>query len=379
MQLLGDDTVLEVNRDVTEVKNARIQQAALVRELSASTAKFEALFNQSGIFEGIMDLQGYMREVNKLAVDWCGYTREQVLNRPFWDTPWWRGSEEMKAKIRFATDQAGSGSVFREELRYWVADGSERIVDFAMHPIRDQSGAVMFLHPTGIDITERKQLETALRESEQRLRWLASIVESSDDAIVSKNLDGIITSWNRGAERIFGYTAEEAIGQPITIVIPQDRQDEERTILTRIRRGERIDHFETVRQRKHGSLIVVSVTVSPVKNAEGKIVGASKIARDITEQKRSQEQIATLAREAEHRSKNLLANVQATVKLSQAEAAEGLKGAIEGRIQALANVHSLFVKSRWIGAELSIVAKQELAPYLRRTKRGCELTVPRCS
>ena len=363
MQLLGDDTVLEVNRDVTEVKALTAAQVRLIRELGAATAKFEALFNQSGIFAGIMDLQGYLREVNDLAVDWCGYTREQVLDRPFWTTPWWRGSEEIKARIRSATDQAASGLVFRDELRYWVADGSERIVDFAMHPIRDQSGAVMFLHPTGIDITERKQFEAALHASEEQLRWLASIVESSDDAIVSKNLDGIITSWNRGAERVFGYTAEEAIGQPITIVIPQDRQDEERTILTRIRRGERIDHFETVRQRRHGSLIVVSLTVSPVKNAEGKIVGASKIARDITEQKRNQEQIATLAREAEHRSKNLLANVQATVMLSHADTSAGLKQAIEGRIQALANVHSLFVESRWIGAELSAIATQELAPY----------------
>jgi PAS domain S-box-containing protein len=363
MQLLGDDTVLEVNRDVTEVKALTAAQVTLIRELTAATAKFEALFNQSGIFAGIMDLQGYLREVNNLAVDWCGYTREQVLDRPFWKTPWWRGSEEMKARIRFATDQAVSGAVFREELRYWVADGGERIVDFAMHPIRDQSGAVMFLHPTGIDITERKQFEAALRESEQRLRWLASIVESSDDAIVSKNLDGIITSWNRGAERIFGYTAEEATGQPITIVIPQDRHDEERTILTRIRRGERIDHFETVRQHKHGNLIVVSLTVSPVKNAEGRIVGASKIARDITEQKRSQEQIATLAREAEHRSKNLLTSVQAAVMLSHSDTSADLKQAIEGRIRALANVHSLFVESRWIGAELSSIATQELAPY----------------
>jgi PAS domain S-box-containing protein len=102
MQLLGDDTVLEVNRDVTEIK-------ALVRDLVAAGAKFEAVFNQSGIFAGIMDLQGYLREVNKLAVDWCGYTREQVLDRPFWDTPWWRGSEEMKARVRLATDQAASG------------------------------------------------------------------------------------------------------------------------------------------------------------------------------------------------------------------------------------------------------------------------------
>jgi PAS domain S-box-containing protein len=282
----------------------------------------------------------------------------------------------MKARIRFGTGQAAAGVVFREELRYWVADGSERIVDFAMHPIRDEAGVVMFLHPTGIDITDRKEIESALREHENRLRWLASIVESSDDAIVTKNLDGIIASWNGGAERVFGYTAEEAIGQPITIVIPQDRLDEERTILTRIRRGERIDHFETIRQRRHGSLIVVSLTVSPVKNAEGKIVGASKIARDITGQKRSQEQIATLAREAEHRSKNLLASVQAMVKLSQSDTSEGLKDAIEGRIRALANVHSLFVETRWIGAELSTIATQELAPYSKEGETRARIDGP---
>ena len=237
MQLLVDGTVLEVNRDVTELRTLAARQGTLARDLSTAAAKFEALFNQTGIFAGIMDLQGTLREANDLALEWCGYTREQVVDRPFWDTPWWRGSEETKARIRFATDQAAAGLVFREELRYWVADGGERIVDFAMHPIRDRSGAVMFLHPTGIDITERKRVEAALRESEQRLRWSASIVESSDDAIVSKNLDGIITSWNRGAARIFGYTADEAIGQPITLVIPQDRQDEERAILTRTQTG----------------------------------------------------------------------------------------------------------------------------------------------
>ena len=193
---------------------------------------------------------------------------------------------------------------------------------------------------------------------------LAPSSSSSDDAIVSKNLDGIITSWNRGAERLFNYTAEEAIGQPITIIIPPDRLDEERMILTRIRRGEQIDHYETVRQRKHGGLISVSLTVSPVKNAVGKILGASKIARDVTEQRRDQQHISVLAREAEHRSKNLLSNVQAIVNLSQSDTSEGLKRVISGRIRAMSNVHSLFVETRWIGAELSAIATQELAPYL---------------
>jgi PAS domain S-box-containing protein len=257
------------------------------------------------------------------------------------------------------------------ELRHICRDGREVIVESRQQLLSD--GTVIEVNR---DVTERKQIEADLRESEQRLRWLASIVQSSDDAIVSKSLDGIITSWNSGAERVFGYSAGEAIGRPITIVIPEDRQSEERDILTRIRRGERIDHFETVRQRKHGSLIVVSLTVSPIRNAEGKIVGASKIARDITEQKRNQEQIATLAREAEHRSKNLLANVQATVNLSQSDTSEGLKRAIEGRIQALANVHSLFVDSRWIGAELSAVATQELAPYSEKNKTRVRIEGP---
>jgi PAS domain S-box-containing protein len=206
--------------------------------------------------------------------------------------------------------------------------------------------------------------EPAQERAERLANLLASIVESSDDAIVSKNLDGIVTSWNKAAERIFGYSAPEAIGQPITLVIPKDRQSEEIEILTRIRRGERIDHFETVRQRKDGSSIIVSLTVSPVKDAHGNIVGASKVARDITERKRNQERISVLAREAEHRSKNILANVQAIVNLSQSDSSESLKEAISGRIQALANVQSLFVETRWIGAEVSAIAKQELAPYL---------------
>ena len=257
------------------------------------------------------------------------------------------------------------------ELRHVCQDGREVVVDSRMQVFGGDT-----VLEVNRDVTAQKRIEAALRESEQRVRWSAAIIESSDDAIVSKNLDGIITSWNSGAERVFGYTAEEAIGQPITIVIPRERLDEERTILTRIRRGERIDHFETVRQRKHGSLVTISLTVSPVKNADGTIVGASKIARDITEQKRAQEQIATLAQEAEHRSKNLLASVQAAVMLSQSDTPEGLKQVIEGRIRALANVHSLFVATRWIGAELSAIAAQELLPYSGSGERRVRIEGP---
>ena len=192
---------------------------------------------------------------------------------------------------------------------------------------------------------------------------LASIVESSDDAIISKDLNGIIVTWNKGAQQIFGYSANEMLGKPITILIPPDRHNEEVSILGRIRLGERIDHFETVRQRKDGSLVDISLTVSPIRNAEGEVVGASKIARDITDRKRSDEQVALLAREAEHRARNVLATVHATIHLTEAETPEGLKQAIEGRIKALSNVHTLFIESRWAGAELRSLVENELAAY----------------
>jgi PAS domain S-box-containing protein len=192
---------------------------------------------------------------------------------------------------------------------------------------------------------------------------LKSIVENSDDAIITKNLYGIVSSWNKSAERIFGYSGDEVIGKPVTILIPPERHDEEPGILARIRRGERVDHYETVRQRKNGTLINVSLTVSPIKDAQGRVVGAAKIVRDITDRKRNDEYIATLAQEAEHRTKNIFAVVQATVNLSRSDTADGLKRAIEGRIQALAKLHDMFVKSRWTGAELSSIARQELAPY----------------
>ena len=122
--------------------------------------------------------------------------------------------------------------------------------------------------------------------TDARLALLASIVDSSDDAIISKDLNGIITTWNKSAERLFGYTSEEVIGQPITILIPPDRLQEEPEILQRLRKGERVDHFETVRRRKDGTLLDISLTISPVRDGNGTIVGASKIARNITESKK---------------------------------------------------------------------------------------------
>jgi PAS domain S-box-containing protein len=247
-------------------------------------------------------------------------------------------------------------SVRGQEIHIERPDGSRGIALVNIEAIKDSEGNIVGAVNCFQDVTERKHAENAA------LR-LAAIVESSYDAIVGKGLDGIITSWNAGAERTFGYAAEEIIDKSIAILIPPDHQKEEEAIIERIRRGQRVESFETVRRRKDGSLIDVSLTISPVKNFQGEIIGASKIARDITDRKRNEAQIINLAREAEHRAKNILASVQATVRLSHSNTSDDLKRVIEGRIDALANVHTLFVESRWMGAQLHSLAAQELLPY----------------
>jgi PAS domain S-box-containing protein len=208
------------------------------------------------------------------------------------------------------------------------------------------------------------------------MQLVTSIVEASSDAIVSKNLDGVITTWNPGAMRLFGYMTEEIIGRPINTLIPQDRADEERSIIERVQRGERIDHYETVRKRKDGTLVPISLTVSPIRDGAGKIIGASKIARDITERKQKDERIALLTREVNHRSKNLLAIVQATVRLARGDSPEALKNAIGGRIQALANAHALLTRSRWTGADLRSLIVAELSPFSPDGQSKTELSGP---
>lgn len=203
-------------------------------------------------------------------------------------------------------------------------------------PLFDASGKLVGAVNMLVDLTHHQL-------ADQTAQRLAAIVESSDDAIVMKDLDGVIATWNIGAERLFGYTAAEAIGRPITMVIPADRQHEEPEILARIRRGERIDHYETVRRRKDGSLVEVSLTVSPVRDHSGRIIGASKIGRDITERRRAEEQQQLLIREMDHRIKNLFSLANGLVSLSARSAANvgDLASTVSARLSALSRAHAL--------------------------------------
>ena len=223
-----------------------------------------------------MDATGRVREFNAAAQRVFGYSREHAVGKELASLIIPAAMRERHRTGLRHYLETGEGPVLgrRLEVTALRADGSEILVELAITALHEkgQPFFVAYLR----DITTRSRGEEATRR-------LAAIIESSDDAIITKDLNGKITSWNAAAERLFGYAPEEIIGKPVTTLIPADRQHEEPRILERIRRGERIDHYETVRRRKDGSVFNISVTVSPLKDESGKVIGASKIARDITD------------------------------------------------------------------------------------------------
>lgn len=194
---------------------------------------------------------------------------------------------------------------------------------------------------------------------------LAAIVDSSYDAIIGKDLNSIITDWNRAAERVFGYTAEEAIGQSILMLIPDGLQGEEADIISRVRRGEMVASYETTRRRKDGTYISVSLTVSPIRDGTGKIIGASKIARDISAAKESEHRIRLLMREVNHRVKNQFAVVLSVIRETSRRAKDPVEfeQQVRDRVMALSRSHDLLVSSEWAGASLLDLLQEHLKPF----------------
>ena len=225
-------------------------------------------------------LDGIITSWNSSAERLFGWTATEAIGRHITlIIPEDRYSEEDEVLAHIRRGE----KVDRLETVRRTKDGRLVNMLITVSPIRDSSGRLVGATKIGRDIGDRLRAEVAVRR-------LAAIVDSSDDVIVSKTLDGIITSWNFSAERLFGWTATEAIGRHITLIIPQDRYTEEDEVLARIRRGEKVDHFETVRLAKDGRLIDMSITVSPIKDSRGHIVGASKVGRDITERRRLEEE-----------------------------------------------------------------------------------------
>ena len=222
------------------------------------------------------DLDGIVTSWNKSAELLFGFTAEEIIGRPLAAiVPLDRVGDEPRILDLL---QKGDRVEHFETIRC-RKDGRRLDVSLTISAIRNALGHIDGVVKIARDVAETKR-------SERNSRLLSAIVDSSEDAIISKDLNGIITSWNKSAERLFGYSENEIVGLPVTTLMPKDRLDEEPLILARIRRGERVDHFETVRRRKDGVLLDISLTISPIKDSNGSIIGASKIARDITEQKR---------------------------------------------------------------------------------------------
>jgi PAS domain S-box-containing protein len=263
----------------------------LTRDISAEQRTEELGRQATDYLEGL--LEGFVAYDAQWRMTYMNAAAERILNQRRADVLGKTWHEAYPHAVGNAVD-----TMYRRVMHSRVAETMElfyehygRWFEIAASPVTNGGVAVCFR-----DVSEPR------RRDETRNR-LAAIVESSDDAIISKSLDGIIQSWNRGAERIFGFSEEEAVGRPITIIIPDDRLDEEKDFLARLRRGERIEHYETVRRAKDGRLIDVSLTISPVRDGEGRIVGASKVGRDISARKRDEAAL----RDADRRKDDFLA------------------------------------------------------------------------
>jgi PAS domain S-box-containing protein len=237
-----------------------------------------------------MDEHGVITNWNPRAEVIFGWTAGEAVGKKLSEVvipPQYREAHIRGLRHFLAT---GQGPVLnrRIEITALRRDGTEFPVELSILPLK--VGASYRFSAFIADITERKRAEGTKAR-------LAAIVESSDDAIIGKTLDGIVIAWNRGAERLFGYTAEEVLGQPITMLVPPARSDEEPKIIARLRRGERIEQFETVRRRKDGTEVDVSLTISPIKDETGTMIGISKIARDITERQHAKEELERLVRD----------------------------------------------------------------------------------
>ncbi len=269
----------ELTRANEALNDILMDRARMEKILRETEDRFEAFINNSPAVAFLKDEDGRIMWINKSCErsfkvklqDWQGKTDFEI-----WPAAVAREIRKNDLLIFMNNEPT-------EFIETVPGSGGDRTWLSIKFPFRDASGR-RFLGGVAIEITERVQ-------GEEYAQRLAAIVESSNDAIIGKSLDGIITTWNRGAERIYGYSAEEIIGRPVSLLVPADRPDEVPGILKRLQRGEMIDQFETVRVRKDGSLIDIAVTISPVRDTAGRIIGASSVARDITDRLKTEEDL----------------------------------------------------------------------------------------
>ncbi|MEQ1528044.1 MAG: PAS domain S-box protein [Methylococcales bacterium] len=275
------------------------QRRAAEELMQQSEQRFRKLFEESGQPLMLVE-EGLFIDANRAALELIGAENpEQLMGMtpnqlsPLYQADGRLSSTKSAEMMRIAYENNGH----RFEWEHLRLDGRHFFAEVILTPIA--FGDRSLLHVVWTDITERKRLEAQAKQFE-------FIVKSSDDAIISKSLQGIVTSWNQGAKAMFGYSAEEMVGQSMLILLPDDRQEEEIMILTQIRQGKKVEHFETQRRCKDGSMIFVSATISPIRDNDGNVIGASKIARNITERKKYEDELRKLSLSVEQSSNSIL-------------------------------------------------------------------------
>jgi PAS domain S-box-containing protein len=300
------------NRRPLEAPRARKPaRTRKVAELLEQREWFEVTLASIGDAVITTDVEGRVTFLNAVAQILTGWPSQEAVGKPLTEV-FQIVNETTREKVENPVRkvlETGRIVGLANHTALIVRDGRVLLIEDSAAPIRAAGGKIAGVVMVFRDVTEVRRAQEVLRQereaAEEVRNRLATLVESSDDAIISKTVDGVITTWNKAAENMFGYTAEEVVGRSIIVLFPPDRVDEEQAILARLRRGERIESYETVRVRKDGRKLNVSLTVSPIRDASGAVVGASKIARDITERKRADEAL----RESDRRKDEFLATL----------------------------------------------------------------------
>ncbi len=280
----------KVVRDVTRQRRTEERERELLAETAAANAKFQAFFEQGALFAGLMELDGTLVAANRLSWEGCGFTREQVLGKPFWEGPWWAPSAVLTHQIRAGFEQAIAGATFRAEMPYFVGDGSQRIADVTIVPIKDETGKVLYAAPTGIDVTDRKRAEAGRQQ-------FVTLVENSHDFVGMCDLQGIPFFINRAGLELVGLTdLEEARQKPVAdFFFPEDRSAIVERFLPEVLergRGEievRFRHFKT------GEARWMAYKVLTLPDATGQPIAFATVSQDVTERRRMADDLRLVA------------------------------------------------------------------------------------
>jgi len=346
-----DGTVRGVSCIVNETTE-RVKADAALRE---SEERLRAIFAQSAAGIALGDLTGKLLSVNDHFCRIVGRPRDELIGIRMQEITF---ADDLPENQRLFQHMVQTGESFEIEKRYVRGDGSLVWVANSVSAIRDDGGNMLQAVAISVDIGER-------RHAQEIEKHLASMIASSNDAIMGIDLDMKITSWNAAAEKLYGYSQDEVVGRSVLMLVPDGRQEEEPRILTEVRAGRFVEPYETQRRRKDGRLVEVLLSVSPIRDANGRVIGASKTAHDITARKDAERLKSILVNELHHRVKNVLATVTAIARqtLGRDKANHEEVEAFTSRLASLSRAQDLLVHADWQHADLKAVMQQALSPY----------------